>query len=395
MSQDPPTLPPYPEAPGRPPEPEPAPAHPPDPAADATDLRAVPLDPSADAPPAEAMPVEEVQAEEIQAEEVQAEESPAEEVHSEEIPAQPPDSQAEPVPADPAVQTDSASRDAAVLPADDAGPEQAEPAGPATLPSGVFMAFYRHYGPSLCGEPLGEVVVEDGVPTQYFRNLVLEEPEPGRLRLKPVGAILQERRALRAGADWGAGPPPVIDIADRLPRSEGRSYPRRSLAAIRYLVIHHSGGPADMGPAALAAEHVETNGWPGIGYHFVIGAEGSVYRTQDLAVASFHVAQFNPAAVGIALTGDLGDDRPGEAQLAALADLLASLCLDLGLPPRAIRGHGEMVPTPCPGPAFLRFWKAELLRAVEERIGRWSEARALPAAAPAAGVAAVAGAPEP
>ena len=52
---------------------------------------------------------------------------------------------------------------------------------------GAFLEFFTRYGLDLCGYPLGEAAVENGLPTQYFQKLVMEEYWPGRIRLRPVG----------------------------------------------------------------------------------------------------------------------------------------------------------------------------------------------------------------
>jgi hypothetical protein len=74
--------------------------------------------------------------------------------------------------------------------------------------------------------------------------------------------------------------------------------------------------------------------------------------------------------VGIALLGDLRAAPPPAVQVAGAAALLAWLCADLGLPPTAVRGHGELVGTDCPGPPVLRVWKAQLTAAVTDRLRR-------------------------
>ncbi len=242
----------------------------------------------------------------------------------------------------------------------------AAPPAPGTL-TGAFRAFYDHYGPGLCGEPLDRVD-EGGVPTQYFRNLALEELEPGVVRLKPLGEAWLARQDVLVPAYADGDAPAHVDMVDRLPRDPAQAYPNRPLSDIRYLVIHHTGAPEDVNPHRIAREHVEQNGWPGIGYHYVIGTDGTRYRTQDLTAVSYHAAQFNPAAVGIALAGDWTQAVPPPAQLVAAAVLLAELCADLGLPFSAIRGHREMVPTGCPGELFLSAWKPRLVAIAAERL---------------------------
>jgi hypothetical protein len=236
--------------------------------------------------------------------------------------------------------------------------------------SGPFLAFFEHYGLTLCGFPLSGVMQEGGVRLQVFQNLALEEHVPGRVRLRPLGQawLAQQRAGERSPLPpGGRAAPQIVDLTERLPRHPARRYGTRPLSQIRYLVLHHTGASGALGPAEIADHHVQVNGWPGIGYHFLIQPDGATYQTQDLTTASFHARQFNLAAAGIAVAGDLLAAEPTPAQLDQLAALVAELLADLGLGTRALRGHGEMVSTPCPGGRFLGGWKPRLLEAVADR----------------------------
>ena len=182
-----------------------------------------------------------------------------------------------------------------------------------------------------------------------------------------------------------------MDLTAELARHASKSYATRPLADIRYLVLHHTGAGAEIGARAIADEHVRVNDWPGIGYHFVVDHSGTIAMTQDLTTVSHHARQFNPAAVGIALTGELSGSLPTSEQMAALTELLAMLLSDLGLGIWSVRGHREMVATPCPGDTFLTVWKPRLIRQVALRL----DPSAAPAAATDAPTAAWPGAETP
>jgi hypothetical protein len=260
-----------------------------------------------------------------------------------------------------------------------------------------FVRFLEHFGLTVCGLPVTEVLIENGVKTQYFQNLALEELAPGQVRVKPLGEIVlaAKRRDARRMPREGLVRPDIVDVAASLPRHGSRTYPLRTLSDIRYIVIHHSGASSDVGVRAIAGEHVVANDWPGIGYHFVISADGTIFRTQDLTVVCHHARQFNPVSVGVALLGDLSSGQPTAEQLRSAADLVAGLLSDLGLPPDAVRGHREMVPTPCPGETFLSVWKPRLMQSVAEILGEPIEpsTAAVPAAAVPAGEVPVAEVP--
>lgn len=233
---------------------------------------------------------------------------------------------------------------------------------------GPFLAFWESYGAGLCGEPLSGEILVDGMRCQVFRNLVLEEHEPGRVRPRPLGEAFLAQASSGAPAERRA--PRILDLVDLLERDEaGARYPRRPLSDIRHLVLHHTGVPSDVGPYPLAREHVRELGWPGIGYHFVVGADGTIWRTQEPTTVSHHARQFNPVSLGIALAGDYAEATPPEAQLEGVAALLTELLAELGLGLGAVRGHREMVPTPCPGERFLEGWKPRLLAIAARRMG--------------------------
>jgi hypothetical protein len=234
-----------------------------------------------------------------------------------------------------------------------------------------FRVFYAQYGPTLCGAPISELEMVDGLPSQYFERIALEEHEPGRVRLKALGSAWLKARADGFVGDAPNGqrePSAIVDIRATLPTHPVRTYETRPLAQIRYLVLHHTGAAADLSPEEIAREHVEANGWPGIGYHYLIDRRGTIYRTQDLTTISYHARQFNPVAVGIALSGDFTSAVPDGDQLDATARLLADLRQELGLPSSSVRGHREIVATPCPGDAFLTLWKPRLERLVERNL---------------------------
>jgi hypothetical protein len=247
-----------------------------------------------------------------------------------------------------------------------------------------FLAFLEQHGLELCGYPLTNQVTEDGQAVQFFQCLVLEEVEPGVVRPRSVGVELLAYRTgthragtqlpppLEPGRQLNPPPFPLANLVGELPRHMSQAYPLRPIEDIHHLVIHHTGTEPDVDPETLALFHVHRLGWPGIGYHFVIGADGRVAQTHGLMTASFHARQFNASAVGIALAGDYEDAVPPTAQLDACARLCAWLLEGLGLPVEAIEGHRELVTTTCPGNQWLRgaAWKELLLARVRRLMGQ-------------------------
>lgn len=243
---------------------------------------------------------------------------------------------------------------------------------------GAFLDFFNRYGVEMCGLPITERLVENGAPTQYFQRLALAEDVRGQVVVKALGSEVLARRmgqpvpvARAADVPLSAPPFALAGLVSRLPRHASLRYETRPLSQIAHLVVHHSGVPAEVGVEAIAGYHVADLNWPGIGYHFVVAPDGHIDQTNALSTVSYHVRQFNPVSVGIALLGDFDTAPPGTDQLEATAALCAWLRRELGLPLDAIQGHRELVSVTCPGSQWLTgaAWKYDLLYRVQRLLG--------------------------
>ncbi len=150
----------------------------------------------------------------------------------------------------------------------------------------------------------------------------------------------------------------VIDRRSDLLRSG--AYPRRDLGLVKWIAIHHSGTPGDCSAESIARYHVQTNGWPGAGYHLLVHPDGRTEMMNDLDRACFNVAYRNAETIGVCLAGDFSQAPPPAAQLAATKRLVAELQFALGWFCPAV-GHGEIAdprsPSACPGATWPQ-WKA-------------------------------------
>lgn len=132
----------------------------------------------------------------------------------------------------------------------------------------------------------------------------------------------------------------MMDVRHQLTKHPNRVYPNRTLEQIKYIVVHHSlttSGSAE----AYANYHVNTHGWPGIGYPFVIEKDGVIKICHDLTKLTYHVGNSNRVSVGICLTGDFRTQQPTAKQYQALLWLID--WLKDTLPNKVeIKGHSEM-----------------------------------------------------
>lgn len=115
----------------------------------------------------------------------------------------------------------------------------------------------------------------------------------------------------------------------------------------------------------------KAQGWSGIGYHYVVGRDGTVATGRDIERDGAHVAGRNAGTIGICLIGGRGSsatDQPEQhytpEQLAALRDLVDSLRTRFGNVP--VTGHNQYSAKACPGFNVKRWWSGKGERKITE-----------------------------
>lgn len=141
----------------------------------------------------------------------------------------------------------------------------------------------------------------------------------------------------------------VIRVVEDLPRSG--EYRKRDLSRVKRIAIHHTAGDSQ-NPEVYAKFHVETRGWPGVGYHFMVGINGEKYLTNELDRASYNVGGMNSSVVGICLMGNFDKTVPTLQQLQAAAELVKALLAVLPNKEVVVVRHGDLGQTACPGAKF-------------------------------------------
>ena len=179
-------------------------------------------------------------------------------------------------------------------------------------------------------------------PHLLARDLPFEMPEEGGLGLQVAPSSLVVSRAA-----WGARDPGKVCGSPHIPYR---------------VAIHHtvtSSGKTD--PAAvmrsIQAYHIDNNGWCGIGYHFVVSADGTVFQglSSEKRLGT-HVGGQNTGNIGVALLGDFSNVAPSEAQLNGAAEIVGWVGRTYGIPLNRdkVKGHREWAAgTSCPGAELL------------------------------------------
>jgi N-acetyl-anhydromuramyl-L-alanine amidase AmpD len=123
--------------------------------------------------------------------------------------------------------------------------------------------------------------------------------------------------------------------------------PRRSTKRI---IVHHSASP-DVSAATIHGWHI-TQGWSGIGYHFVIRQNGNIEAGRPVDVIGAHSGpQGNGDSVGICLAGNFMESTPTDQQLQSLVQLVAYL-RELYKSSLEVMRHKDVAATACPCDLF-------------------------------------------
>lgn len=155
--------------------------------------------------------------------------------------------------------------------------------------------------------------------------------------------------------------PKVHHVEYKIPRHPTKRYPTRRMKDITQIVIHHTGvmqRPKNnlKHIRSVARYHISKWDWAGIGYHYVVAANGDLFRTNRRGVISNHAGPANPYSVGVCFMGRFdkkvkySDLTPTPEQIKTFRWLQERLKLP-AVP------HKDIMQTACPG----KDWYDEIL----------------------------------
>lgn len=114
----------------------------------------------------------------------------------------------------------------------------------------------------------------------------------------------------------------------------------------KHIVLHHAA--AKTCTAADIDRWHKDNGWSGIGYHYFIRKDGSIYRGRPEDTQGAHVLHHNADTIGICAEGDYDKEQTmPQAQYSAILSLIADI--RTRYPDTDIVGHREIGSSDCPG----------------------------------------------
>lgn len=159
----------------------------------------------------------------------------------------------------------------------------------------------------------------------------------------------------------------LVDLRDSIPGDSFNWSWTRPLSQVNYLAIHHTAGPETQTPEQIANFHIQSNGWGGIGYHFLVDRNGVVYYVGDISTARANVANLNDAVIGICLIGSFMAGRePSDQQLSSVRVLCDFFINNYPALTNLnswdqVKGHKELPgqSTACPGENWAT-WKLKI-----------------------------------
>lgn len=112
------------------------------------------------------------------------------------------------------------------------------------------------------------------------------------------------------------------------------------------IILHHAA--AKVCTAQQVDNWHKGNGWTGIGYHFFIRKDGTIYRGRPEWAIGAHASGHNSNTIGVCVEGDYSVEKTmPEAQKNSVKELL--LYLKGKYPQTDLKGHRDVGATGCPG----------------------------------------------
>lgn len=115
------------------------------------------------------------------------------------------------------------------------------------------------------------------------------------------------------------------------------------------MIVYHHTVETNITPQRIDELH-KARGWAGIGYHFYIRKDGTVYRGRPENVLGSHAPSVNNRAFGIALEGNFNVEYVTLSQMDSLVELSKYLMEKYNI--TDLKRHKDVRATECPGQNF-------------------------------------------
>lgn len=130
-----------------------------------------------------------------------------------------------------------------------------------------------------------------------------------------------------------------------------------------YIILHHAAA-SEASVTSIHNWHLQ-RGWMGIGYHFYVRKDGSIYRGRDEDTIGAHTDGYNSRSIGVCAEGNFEVEIMPDVQKQAIIELLREL--KRKYPNAQIKRHKDFAATACPGKNYPF---EEILKEVESMLLR-------------------------
>ena len=147
---------------------------------------------------------------------------------------------------------------------------------------------------------------------------------------------------------------------------------------ITHVTLHHTGDAQPLRPGddpvrrlrGLQSWGARDRNWWDLPYHFLMDLEGKIYEGRDYHYMGETNTTYNPGGhFLISIIGNYERQEPTQAQINAIADLMAWAFDEFDLPLDRLGGHYNYATTTCPGKHLRRYLEDGTLRSmIEERL---------------------------
>ncbi|WP_291649370.1 peptidoglycan recognition family protein [Clostridium sp.] len=115
------------------------------------------------------------------------------------------------------------------------------------------------------------------------------------------------------------------------------------------MIVYHHTVDNNMTPQKIDEIH-KGRGWSGIGYHFYIRKDGTIYRGRPENAVGAHAPSVNSRAFGIAIEGNFNIENLTQNQMNSIIELSNHLITKYNI--RDLKRHKDVRNTECPGKNF-------------------------------------------
>jgi hypothetical protein len=133
---------------------------------------------------------------------------------------------------------------------------------------------------------------------------------------------------------------------------------------ITHVTLHHTGDARPLLPGddpvqrlrGLQAWGARDRNWWDLPYHFLMDLQGTIYEGRDYHYLGETNTSYDPGGhFLISIIGNYGRQQPTQAQLNAIADLMAWAVQEFEVPIDRIGGHYHYANTSCPGEHLRKY----------------------------------------